>query len=78
MEAYEDHTHVGRPTPHSLSPYDTTAFAVEVFQRVEDQINTEGGRASPTTTEFTSQKPRFTINLAVELSVCWIRDVFDG
>jgi hypothetical protein len=80
MEAYEDHTYSRRPTSHSLPPYETTAFAVDVYQRVEDQISAEGGRTSPTSKQgagSTSQRSRFFINSAVELSVCWIRDVFD-
>lgn len=80
MEAYEDYVHNHRPTSHALSPDETTAFAVDVFQRAEDQITAEGGGASPPLKQGAasgSERSKFFINAAVELSVCWMRDVFD-
>lgn len=83
MEAYEDHTHSclpHNPASHAITPYETTVFAVDLFQRVEDEISLNNGGASPPLKHgsgSTGQRSKFFINEAVELSTCWLRDVFD-
>ena len=83
MEAYDSHTHTfhpGRFMPHPLTPYETTVLAVDVFQKVEDEIEAGSGGNSPSRRGddvSSSAKSKFFINAAVELTSCWLRDVFD-
>ena len=89
MEAYKDHAHSlhpHNPASHTLSPHDTTVLAVDVFQRLEDDLHAavgqEGGeypvaRQGVAGLGLGGVPPRFYINGAVELTACWIRDVFD-
>lgn len=81
MEAYGDHAHFlhpHNPSSHTLTPYDTTVLAVDIFQKVEDDLSSEGLPASRQGgAGGGGQKTKFSINAAVELTACWIRDVFD-
>ena len=79
MEAYEDHLHSYHHTPlssHTLSPYDTTVLAIDVFQKVEDKIGSDNSLSSHQEAGMTTTS-KFFLNSAVELTSCWIRDVFD-
>ena len=87
MEAYEDHTHSyhphATPSSHLHSPYETTLLAVDIFQKVEEEGSEAEGAmgevsgGGPQGAGPSSQRSRFFINTAVELTTCWIRDIFD-
>ncbi len=88
MEAYEDHTHSTHPhappSSHLHSPYEATLLAVDIFQKVEEEVGGAEGAVGEASSGGGaqgegpgSQRSRFFINTAVELSMCWIRDTFD-
>ena len=70
IEIYSDHltkVHLEGLLDHPIPPYDATCLAVDMFQKVEE-------------TELLSaaaQAMHFYLNSAVELSTCFLRDVFD-
>lgn len=68
MEVYELHSlkcPADSPAEHVLSPYEMTCLAVDMFQRIEE--------ANPEL----SESGKFHLNSAVELTTCWMRDVYD-
>ncbi len=46
-----------------------TVLAIDLFQTVEDEVEKGAGAVD--------RGNKFYINKAVEMSTCWIRDVFD-
>lgn len=85
MEAYRDHAHSlhpHNPSSHSLPPSDITVLVVDMYQRVEDLLNMQGDGIYPHSAVARGQGAglgsKFYINAAVELTACFIRNIFDG
>ena len=73
MELYNSHTtdpaHKSSSSNHLLSFYDMIVLTVDMFQKVEEELEKGEG--------LVAGGNQFYINRAVELTTCWIRDVFD-
>ena len=76
LSIYSDHftkLHGNSLLDHPIPPYDATCLAVDMFQKVEDADSAQSGSAAMAT----AQPMGFYLNSAVELSTCFLRDVFD-
>ena len=74
MSVHSDHftkLHGNSLLDHPIPPYDATCLAVDMFQKVEDADSAQSTGAA------TAQPMGFYLNSAVELSTCFLRDVFD-
>ena len=70
MSIFSDHSsksHQDGNLDHPISPYEATCLAVDMFQKVEE-TDTQSSSA---------QAVGLYMNSAVELSTCFLRDVFD-
>ena len=78
LSIYSDHfakLHGNSLLDHPIPPYDATCLAVDMFQKVEDTDSAQSGTAAAMATA--AQPMGFYLNSAVELSTCFLRDVFD-
>ena len=74
MSIYSDHftkVHGSGLLDHPIPPYDATCLAVDMFQKVEETDMAQSATA------MAAHPMGFYLNSAVELSTCYLRDVFD-